>query len=52
MALKLQHYKFKNESNEYGGYALLKDKNKILLIDIGILSEKSLVKTINLEVFI
>ena len=38
--LKLHNYKFKNESNEYGGYALLKDKDIILLIDIGSSPEK------------
>ena len=38
--LKLHNYKFKNESNEYGGYAVLKDKNIVLLIDIGSSPEK------------
>ena len=38
--LKLHNYKFKNESNEYGGYALLKDKNITLLIDVGSSPEK------------
>ena len=38
--LKLHNYKFKNESNEYGGYALLKDKDIVLLIDIGSSPEK------------
>tara|TARA_Y100001970_G_scaffold85375_1_gene107729 strand:+ start:572 stop:2194 length:1623 start_codon:yes stop_codon:yes gene_type:complete len=38
--LKLHNYKFKNESNECGGYAVLKDKNINLLIDIGSSPEK------------
>ena len=33
--LKFHNYKFKNEKNEYGGYAVLKNKNIILSVDIG-----------------
>ena len=38
--LKLHNYKFKNDSNEYGGYAVLKNKNIILSVDIGSSPEK------------
>ena len=33
--LKFHNYKFKSESNEYGGYTILKNKNVILSADIG-----------------
>ena len=33
--LKFHNYKFKNESNENGGYAILKNKNAILSVDLG-----------------
>ena len=33
--LKFHNYKFKNESKEIGGYAILKNKNIILAVDIG-----------------
>ncbi len=33
--LNFHNYKFKNESNESGGYAILKNKNFILSIDLG-----------------
>jgi len=38
--LKFHNYKFKNEKNEYGGYAILKNKNIILSVDIGSSPEK------------
>ncbi len=38
--LKFHNYKFKNEKNEYGGYAVLKNKNIILSVDIGSSPEK------------
>ncbi len=33
--LNFHNYKFKNESNEIGGYAILKNKNVILSVDLG-----------------
>ena len=33
--LSLNRYKFKNDGNEAGGYALLQNKNSILCMDIG-----------------
>ena len=33
--LKFHNYKFKSETNEYGGYAILKNKSVILSADIG-----------------
>ncbi len=33
--LNFHNYKFKNESNESGGYAILKNKNFILSVDLG-----------------
>ena len=33
--LKFHNYKFKSEANEYGGYAILKNKSVILSADIG-----------------
>ena len=33
--LKLHNYKFKSETNEYGGYTILKNKSVILSADIG-----------------
>ena len=33
--LSFHNYKFKNESNECGGYAILKNKNVILSVDLG-----------------
>ena len=38
--LSFHNYKFKNESNEYGGYAILKNKNVILSVDLGSSPEK------------
>ena len=38
--LKLHGYKFKNESNEHGGYAILKNKNILLAFDLGSSPEK------------
>ena len=38
--LKFHGYKFKNESNEYGGYVILKNKNVILAVDLGSSPEK------------
>ncbi len=38
--LSFHNYKFKNESNEYGGYAILKNKNVILSADLGSSPEK------------
>tara|TARA_Y100001970_G_scaffold257280_1_gene335808 strand:+ start:1239 stop:2867 length:1629 start_codon:yes stop_codon:yes gene_type:complete len=42
--LKFHNYKFKNESNEFGGYTVLKNKNTILTIDIGSSPEKKFSK--------
>ena len=33
--LSFHNYKFRSESNEYGGYAILRNKNFILSIDLG-----------------
>ena len=33
--LNFHNYKFKSESNEYGGYVILKNKNVIISIDVG-----------------
>jgi len=38
--LKFHNYKFKNESNECGGYVVLKNKNIILSVDLGSPPEK------------
>ena len=38
--LSFHNYKFKNESNEYGGYVILKNKNVILSADLGSSPEK------------
>ena len=38
--LKFHNYKFKNESNECGGYVILKNKNLILSVDLGSSPEK------------
>jgi len=38
--LKFHNYKFKNESNECGGYVVLKNKNIILSVDLGSSPEK------------
>mgnify|MGYP001326585670 CR=1 FL=1 len=38
--LSHHNYKFKNESNEYGGYVILKNKNIILSADLGSSPEK------------
>ena len=38
--LKLHNYKFKNETYECGGYAILKNKNVILSVDIGTSPER------------
>ena len=38
--LKFHDYKFNNENNEYGGYAILKNKNIILSVDLGSSPEK------------
>ena len=35
MYLKRLGYSFKNNNNEFGNYVILKDKKKILLMDIG-----------------
>ena len=42
--LKFHNYKFKNESNEHGGYVVLKNKNIILSIDLGPSPEKKFSK--------
>ena len=47
--LKFHGYKFKNESNEYGGYVILKNKNVILAVDLGSSPEKNLALIINQE---
>ena len=38
--LSFHNYKFRNESNEYGGYVILKNKNVILSADLGSSPEK------------
>ena len=38
--LSFHNYKFKSESNEYGGYVILKNKNAILSADLGSSPEK------------
>ena len=38
--LKFHGYKFKYESNEHGGYAILKNKNVLLAVDLGSSPEK------------
>ena len=38
--LKFHDYKFKNENNERGGYAILKNKNFLLSVEIGHSTEK------------
>ena len=38
--LKLRGYKFKSSSNEIGGYAILKNKNTSIIMDIGNVPEK------------
>ena len=38
--LNFHNYKFKNESNEIGGYAILKNKNVILSVDLGSTPQK------------
>ena len=42
--LSFHNYKFKNESNECGGYAILKNKNYILSVDLGPSPEKKFSK--------
>ncbi len=42
--LSFHNYKFKSESNEYGGYAILKNKNYILSVDLGSSPEKKFSK--------
>jgi len=42
--LKFHNYKFKNESNEHGGYVILKNKNVILSVDLGSSPEKKFSK--------
>ena len=42
--LSFHNYKFKNESNEYGGYVILKNKNVILSVDLGSSPEKKFSK--------